>query len=81
MLYPMFIYGHTYIPINFMYIHVQCMCSTVCLTCPSTKPSLRKRMTENIDRIHGIVTPNTIVNFFCLAVWIEDRLYIVESYI
>ena len=37
------------------------------LTWPRTKPSLRKRMTEKMDRMQGMVTPNTIVSFFCLA--------------
>lgn len=37
------------------------------LTCPRTKPNLRKRMTEKMDRMQGMVTPNTIVSFFCLA--------------
>ena len=37
------------------------------LTWPSTKPRRRKRMTEKIERQHGMVTPNIILSFFFLA--------------
>ncbi len=37
------------------------------LTCPKTKPSLKKMMTENIERQHGMVTPKIILSFLSVA--------------
>ena len=38
------------------------------LTCPSTKPSLRKRTTLNMDKQQGRVTPSIMFSFPLLAV-------------
>ena len=37
------------------------------LTCPKTKPSLRKMMTEKMERQHGMVTPKIIPSFRSVA--------------
>ena len=44
-------------------------CGREGLTCPRTKPSLRKRMTLKMDKQQGIVTPKIIESFFFWPVW------------